>query len=251
MPRQLNRVFVLTGSGISADSGIPTFRGRQGYWRNLDPTKLATESAFVADPMAVWQWYRERRECIAASQPNAAHAALVKLAGLANEFLLVTQNVDDLHGRAQWDGRHLEPAQIVQIHGDIFATRCSRCDFRRRNILEDVGDVPKCPRCGAPLRPDVVWFDEELEPAKALQVNDFLGRGACDLVLVIGTTAVFSYIVDWAIAAKAGSGVLLEINPNKTALSPFVDEMVRERAAKVTPEIVDALTSPRLTAAKR
>jgi len=251
MPDHLNRIFVLTGSGISADSGIPTFRGREGYWRNLDPTKLATEAAFVADPVAVWEWYRERRKRIAASLPNAAHDALAKLAAHANQFLLVTQNVDDLHSRAQWNGRHLEPAQILQIHGDIFATRCSRCDFRRRNILEDAGDVPKCPRCRAPLRPDVVWFDEELDPAKVREANDFLARGACDLVLVIGTTAVFPYIVDWAIAAKDGKGTLLEINPNETALSPFADETVRARAAKVTPEIVDGLVSPRRIAAKR
>src|SRR6266581_1431724 len=118
------RVLVITGAGVSAGSGIPTFRGKDGYWRNLDPAKLATPEAFVRDPELVWQWYRERRQRIRAAQPNAAHQAVAKLAQHAHEFLLVTQNVDDLHARAG------SPKQkMVQIHGDIFVTRCSRCEF--------------------------------------------------------------------------------------------------------------------------
>jgi NAD-dependent deacetylase len=122
------RVLVLTGAGVSAESGIPTFRGKGGYWRNLDPTKLATPEAFERDPQLVWEWYRERRGRIRNAQPNAAHKAIAKLAQHANEFLLVTQNVDDLHARAG-----LPKENMVQIHGDIFITRCSRCDFSRRD----------------------------------------------------------------------------------------------------------------------
>src|SRR5437762_9209664 len=118
------RLFVLTGAGVSAESGIPTFRGKDGYWRNLDPAKLATPEAFSRDPKLVWEWYRERRQRICNAQPNAAHAAIAKLAQHAAEFLLVTQNVDDLHARAG------TPAEkMVQIHGNIFVTRCSRCEF--------------------------------------------------------------------------------------------------------------------------
>ena len=118
------RVLVLTGAGVSAESGIPTFRGKDGYWRNLDPTKLATPEAFARDPQLVWDWYRERRKRIRNARPNAAHEAIARLAQRTDEFLLVTQNVDDLHARAGI------PAQkMVQIHGDIFVTRCSRCDF--------------------------------------------------------------------------------------------------------------------------
>src|ERR1700736_6205809 len=124
------RVLVITGAGVSAESGIPTFRGKDGYWRNLDPTKLATPSAFESDPQLVWEWYRERRQSIRNAEPNPAHQAITKLAADSGEFLLVTQNVDDLHGRAEWEGRHLSKQQIVQVHGDIFVTRCSRCDFR-------------------------------------------------------------------------------------------------------------------------
>ena len=118
------RVLVLTGAGVSAESGIPTFRGKDGYWRNLDPTKLATPEAFARDPQLVWEWYRERRQRIRNARPNAAHEAIARLAQHTDEFLLVTQNVDDLHARAG-----MPAEKMVQIHGDIFVTRCSRCDF--------------------------------------------------------------------------------------------------------------------------
>jgi len=120
------RILVLTGAGVSAESGIPTFRGKDGYWRNLDPTKLATADAFARDPQLVWDWYGERRRRIRNARPNAAHEAIARLAHHTDEFLLVTQNVDDLHARGGI------PAQkMVQIHGDIFVTRCSRCEFER------------------------------------------------------------------------------------------------------------------------
>src|SRR6266702_6730722 len=152
------RVLVLTGAGVSAESGIPTFRGKDGYWRNLDPAKLATPEAFAKDPGLVWQWYRERRQRIRAAQPNPAHKAIARLAQHAHEFLLVTQNVDDLHARAEWEGYRLPKEKMVQIHGDIFMTRCSRCDFRRSEHEHEDGDLPKCRQCSALMRPGVVWF---------------------------------------------------------------------------------------------
>ena len=137
------RVLVLTGAGVSAESGIPTFRGKDGYWRNLDPAKLATPEAFAKDPGLVWEWYRERRERIRAAQPNAAHKAIAKLAQHAREFLLVTQNVDDLHARAG-----LPKEKMVQIHGDIFVTRCSRCNLSRHDHEHEHErehiDIPRC-----------------------------------------------------------------------------------------------------------
>src|ERR1700720_2540274 len=108
------RVLVITGAGVSAESGIPTFRGKDGYWRNLDPSKLATPEAFAQDPKLVWEWYRERREKIRQARPNPAHESIVKLSQHASEFLLVTQNVDDLHARAEWQGRPLSPEQMVK-----------------------------------------------------------------------------------------------------------------------------------------
>jgi NAD-dependent SIR2 family protein deacetylase len=126
------RVLVLTGAGVSAESGIPTFRGKGGYWRNLDPAKLATPEAFARDPRLVWDWYCERRQRIRHAQPNAAHQAIVKLAQRAQEFLLVTQNVDGLHARAG-----MSAGKMVQIHGNIFVTRCSRCEFSRDDYTHD------------------------------------------------------------------------------------------------------------------
>lgn len=250
MSAKFDRVFCLTGSGISAESGIPTFRGKDGYWRNLDPTKLATAAAFLNDPETVWQWYRERRELIRRSQPNAAHEALMKIAADSRRFLLVTQNVDDLHMRAESEGRRLSPEQIVQIHGDIFVTRCCRCDFSRREIDQDSSGVPKCPRCGASMRPGIVWFDEELPPHEVARVEEFPEDGACDPVLVIGTTATFDYIVRWALAAKGKAGRLIEINPDETALSQFATEAIRGPAAQVLPQLVKELTEGRHTAFK-
>ena len=142
------RVFVITGAGVSAESGIPTFRGKDGYWRNFDPAKLATPEAFARDPELVWEWYRERRQRIRNARPNAAHEAIARLAQHADEFLLVTQNVDDLHRRAG-----LTTDRMVQIHGDIFVTRCSRCDFSFSERNEEQQEIPRCTKCAALMRP--------------------------------------------------------------------------------------------------
>jgi len=232
------RVLVLTGAGVSAESGIPTFRGKDGYWRNLDPTKLATPEAFARDPKLVWDWYRERRRRIRSAQPNPAHRAIAKLAQHAREFLLVTQNVDDLHPRA---GSPKE--KMVQIHGDIFVTRCSRCDFSRHDYAhesEDI-DLPRCPRCEGLMRPGVVWFGEQLPWDELRRVENYLEDGPCDLVIVAGTTATFGYIIDWALRAGASDGELIEVNPEQTPLSRFATQRVRESAAVALPRIVDEL----------
>ena len=266
------RVFVLTGAGVSAESGIPTFRGKDGYWRNFDPTKLATPEAFARDPQLVWDWYRERRKGIRNARPNAAHEAIARLAQRMDEFLLVTQNVDDLHARAG-----VAAEKMVQIHGDIFVTRCSRCEFsnagrggspeppdacvvqptngrlRSRNGCEATAglsiaatserdlDVPTCPQCQVLMRPGVVWFGEQLPRNELKRVEDFLDGGACDVVIVAGTTATFGYIIDWALRASLHSGELIEVNPEETALSRFATRSVREPAALALPRIVDEL----------
>jgi NAD-dependent deacetylase len=229
------RVLVLTGAGVSADSGIPTFRGKDGYWRNLDPAKLATPEAFARDPKLVWQWYRERRQRIRNAQPNAAHKAIAKLAQHVREFLLVTQNVDDLHVRA---GSLKD--KMVQIHGDIFVTRCSRCHFSRSDYEQEV-DLLKCPECSALMRPGVVWFGEQLPWSELQRVENYLARGPCDFVIVAGTTATFGYIIDWALRAIASDGELIEVNPEQTPLSRFATRLVSEPAATALPRLVDEL----------
>jgi len=228
------RVFVITGAGVSAESGIPTFRGKDGYWRNFDPAKLATPEAFARDSKLVWEWYHARRQRIRKARPNAAHEAIAKLAQHADEFLLVTQNVDDLHARAG-----LPKEKMVQIHGDIFVTTCSRCDFSFSERNEEQQEIPRCTKCAALMRPGVVWFGEQL-PWKELQrVEEYLDRGACNLVIVAGTTATFGYIIDWALRARAPNGELIEVNPEATPLSEFATQRIRESAAVALPKIVD------------
>jgi NAD-dependent deacetylase len=252
------RVFVLTGAGVPAESGIPTFRGKDGYWRNFDPTKLATPEAFARDPKLVWEWYGERRERVRSAQPNAAHAAIAKLAQRADEFLLVTQNVDDLHARAG-----LPKEKVVQIHGDIFVTKCSRCDFLKggrggspeppmRGGLRSIApasesdvDLPRCPECDALVRPGVVWFGEQLPWSEVQRVENYLDRGPCGLVIVAGTTATFGYIIDWAVRGRAADGELIEVNPEGTSLSQFATQLVREPAAIALPRVVDQLIASR------
>jgi NAD-dependent deacetylase len=203
----------------------------------LTPTKLATPEAFARDPQLVWDWYRERRERIRNARPNAAHEAIARLAHHTDEFLLVTQNVDDLHARAGI------PAQrMVQIHGDIFLTRCTRCDFRR---FEQEHEIPRCSECGAPMRPGVVWFGEQLPWNELQRVENFLDSGACDVVIVAGTTATFGYIIDWALRGSRNGGELIEVNPEETPLSRFATRLVREPAAIALPRIVDELTNRR------
>jgi NAD-dependent SIR2 family protein deacetylase len=271
------RVLVITGAGVSAESGIPTFRGKDGYWRNLDPAKLATPEAFARDPSLVWDWYRARRQHIRKAQPNPAHQAIVKLAAQAGEFLLLTQNVDDLHLRAEWDRKRLPRGKIVQIHGDIFVTRCPRCDFqfydsdgggspelpasgaihtkdgRLRSVAPtwpgdtrqdyDDRELPKCPKCSALMRPGVVWFGEQLDLAKIATVEKFLNGGDCDSVIVAGTTALFGYIIDWALRARGHAGQLIEVNPEETSLSQFATKSFREPAGVALPRLVNELLS--------
>jgi len=239
LKRVKGRVLVITGAGISADSGVPTFRGEDGYWRTYKAEELATRAAFNTRPEVVWNWYRERRAIILAAQPNAAHVAVVALAQQCQEFLLITQNIDDLHERATVAGRSLAASQIVHIHGEIFVTRCTRCGHSVTDWSSDaMQGIPRCPVCQALMRPGVVWFDEELDPQMEDRVRDFLARGGCDVVLVIGTTATFDYMQQWAVAGRGQKGWLTEINPHETILSKKADQVIRERAAVVLPNLV-------------
>src|SRR5262245_18426356 len=227
------RILVTTGAGLWADSGMPTFRGRDGDWRKLDPMQLATPEAIRANPRLVWEGYVYRRKIVSEAQPNAGHEVITKLSYAARHFLLVTQNVDDLHERA---GTRSD--RVVKVHGDLFLNRCfnSNCDEQNSEAVSENG-LPKCPRCSSLLRPGVVWFGESLAPATIQRVEDFISNGPCDLVLVIGTTAQFGYIVHWALRAAGRAGTILEINPDETGLSSVVHLTVRERASLALPRI--------------
>ena len=220
------KVFVIAGAGVSVGSGIPTYRGSEGIWRNFHPRKLATRKSFEQDPGLIWEWYRERRSLVRSAQPNMAHHLLVALAEQASEFLLVTQNVDDLHERAGTRQEHL-----VHIHGEVLRNRCSTpgCPYVDWQDLGEEKD-PRCSRCKGRLRPGVVWFDEDYEPGQKERVERFLEAGPCDLVVVVGTSAVFPDIVDWALRAPGDNGCLVEINTNETYLTPAADGVLRQRA---------------------
>lgn len=227
-------VLIITGAGLSADSGLQTFRGAGGLWRNYNPMALATPEAFARDPKLVWEWYQWRRDEAKKAQPNAAHVALAALASRNRDCLIVTQNVDNLHERAGTPSERL-----VHVHGDLFLNRCTSCDYSDHESISEAGLPPRCPQCeNAVLRPGVVWFGEMLDSKVLSRVENFVRRSECGLVLVIGTTATFHYIVDWALRARRSTGMLVEINPEETELSTAANVVYRKRAAEVLPEML-------------
>lgn len=201
--KKSRHIVALTGAGISAESGIPTFRGAGGIWKKFRSQDLATPSAFKSNPSRVWQFYSSRRENVLTKEPNAAHYALAKFEEkLKNEgkrLVVITQNVDELHKRAG-------SKNIIELHGSLFKTRCTKCHHTCDNYdspicesLRDIGDdkaevtipvnqLPTCNQCNSLLRPAIVWFNEELDPAVLDNVDVELD--SCDLCLVIGTSAI-------------------------------------------------------------
>ncbi len=226
-------VAVLTGAGISAESGVPTFRDAQtGLWARFDPRELATPEAFARNPKRIWDWYAMRRDSVARAQPNAGHRALVAIEERVPQFLLVTQNVDGLHIRAG-------SASVVELHGNIARVKCSREGTLVASWEEPAdGEPPRCAACGAFLRPDVVWFNEML-PADALARAEAAAR-ACDVLLVIGTSAeVYPAAALPQLAQRAGA-IVVEVNPDVTALTSRADFAVRGNAGDILPALVDA-----------
>jgi NAD-dependent deacetylase len=225
-------VAALTGAGISAESGLATFRDAQtGLWARFDPRELATPSAFARNPKRVWDWYAWRREQVATARPNAGHRALAELERRVPEFLLVTQNVDGLHQRAG-------SRKLVELHGNIGRVKCSREGTIVERWEATDGEVPRCASCGAFLRPDVVWFEEML-PAHALAAAEDAARN-CDLLLVIGTSAEVYPAAALPMIAREHGAMVVEINPNPTALSVLADCVLRGAAGDVLPRLVEA-----------
>lgn len=220
------RILALTGAGVSAESGIPTFRGEDGWWRKEDPSKLATQAAFDRDPTHVWEWYQFRRGLIADAEPNAAHRALAEWESSGKEVLVATQNVDDLHERAG-------SRAVVHIHGSIWRVRCEGCGLEHMEHTHPLPVLPPvCEECAGRLRPAVVWFGEMLPLAPLERVQAFVDGGV-DLALVIGTEASFGYIQGMARAAGRAGGVLVEVNPARTVLSGLVDVRLEGPAGEV------------------
>lgn len=230
--RQLARrpaVAALTGAGISAESGVPTFRdAQQGLWARFDPMALATPEAFERDPALVWQWYRWRRELLAGTSPNPGHHALAEIEKRLDTFTLITQNVDGLHRAAGSRNLHA-------LHGDVRRTVCSR---ERLPMDEGGGDdhPPRCPRCGAPGRPDVVWFGEAL-PADALQAA-FEAARTSELFFSIGTSTAVEPAASLPWVALEAGATVVEINPERTALSGHAHYALAGPAGKILDRLV-------------
>jgi len=224
-------VVVVTGAGVSAESGVPTFRGAGGLWRSFRAEDLATPGAFGRDPRLVWEWYDWRRQGLATARPNAAHDALARLERAhAGSFLLVTQNVDGLHAAAG-------SRKLVEVHGSIWQVRCTACGRERYERAVPLATLPPtCPACGGLERPGVVWFGEAL-PAVALEAA-FGAARACELMLVVGTSAVVYPIAYLPRVARENGARVIEVNPEETPLTPLADESIRGRAAEVLPSLL-------------
>jgi NAD-dependent deacetylase len=222
------RVVILTGAGVSADSGIPTFRGAGGLWRDFRPEELATPEAFRRDPALVWEWYEWRRGLIRDARPNAAHDALARIPGAT----VVTQNVDGLHTRAG-------SPDVVELHGNIFRVRCAR-EQTTTDHPDPFPEMPPHCSCGALLRPDVVWFGEMLPEAAVARAVGAIH--AADLLLVIGTSGV---VYPAAGFVTLHSGLSIEVNPEASAVSSACTIAIAERAAVATPVLVDAILEAR------
>ena len=224
-----SKIAVLTGAGISAESGIPTFRGAGGLWRNFKAEDLATPEAFARYPKLVWEWYDWRRGLIAAAQPNAGHQALAKLEANKLEFTLITQNVDGLQDRAG-------SRNILKLHGDIWTVRCSGCENERRDLRTPLPEIPPKCSCGGTERPGVVWFGEGL-PAQTWS-NAQRAAIKAKVVLVIGTFAVVYPAAGLADLAKSAGAVVVEINVAETPVTSWVDYPLRGPAAEILPSLL-------------
>ena len=237
------RVLVLTGAGISAESGVPTFRGEQGLWKSYRPEELATPQAFRRDPRLVWEWYGWRRDLVSECAPNPGHRALARLA-LHGEARIVTQCVDGLHEAAAVEeaaGGAWEPAAPLELHGSLFRVRCTECVYgaRDRSAIEanNVESLPSCPDCGALLRPDIVWFGEALDPAVLGEA--FEEAREADLCLVVGTSAVVQPAASLPRITRDAGGVVIEVNPQPTPLTALAQAALQGPAGVVLPALID------------
>lgn len=231
--RQAKHVAVLTGAGISAESGVPTFRDAQtGLWATYSPEELATPQAFRRNPKLVWEWYAWRRELVSQAQPNPGHVALAELERCVPAFTLITQNVDGLHQRA---GSH----NVIELHGNINRTKC----FKEGIIVDawppTTETPPPCPRCGSYLRPDVVWFGENLPP-QALEAA-VAAAHTCDVFLSIGTSGIVHPAASLPFYALQTGATLVEINPDETPLTSSANYVLTGPAGQILPELVHYL----------
>ena len=238
------RIVVLTGAGVSAESGVPTFRGAGGLWKSRRPEELATPGAFARDPQLVWEWYASRRAFVSECAPNEAHFALARLALGHGGTTLVTQNVDGLHHRAAAAvaGEDGDPAQAypLEVHGALHRDLCSRCGRRTPGVsvvdATSMESLPRCEECEGMLRPDVVWFGEALDPEVIGAAFEAARRA--DLCLVVGTSAVVYPAASVPEITLQAGGAIVEVNPESTPLTSLAALSLKGPAGELVPGIV-------------
>jgi NAD-dependent deacetylase len=227
--KESNSLVFFTGAGVSAESGIPTFRGKDGIWKKLRPEELANFDAFMRNPGMVWEWYNHRKKIIHDAQPNAAHKTISDLQNYFNEVTIVTQNIDNLHGRAG-------SKNIYELHGNIERNFCVNCKEFYNEELDFSEGVPKC-KCGGLIRPDVVWFGEML-PEDQFRGGEKASAN-CDVFFIVGTSAVVYPAAGLVYTAKNSGVTLVEVNIEETEISSFVDFSFFGKAGEVLPEIMN------------
>jgi NAD-dependent deacetylase len=230
--KRAKKVTALTGAGVSAESSVPTFRGEGGLWKKFRAEELATPEAFQRDPALVWEWYGYRQKIVEGCRPNPAHQFLAKMENYFEDFCLVTQNVDGLHRKAG-------SRRILELHGSLFQARCTG----EGRVLEfSLGEdpLPRCPRCGAMLRPNVVWFGESLDGDI---LDEAMARSLdCDAFIVAGTSALVQPAASLPVMAKRGGAGVIEVNLDATPLSRMVDVSIRGKAGEILPLIWEGLS---------
>jgi len=228
-----SRGVVLTGAGISAESGVPTFRGKEGLWRKFRPEQLATMDAFLSSPDIVWEWYKWRRELISKVQPNPGHYALRDLEGHMDDFTLVTQNVDNLHRLAGSE-------HVLELHGNIYRNKCVECSNQYPQEADiDPADIPKCQKCSGKIRPDVVWFGEML-PSGVLE-EAFERSEKAEIFFSIGTSGLVHPAASLPVVAKRSGATLVEINPDRTPLTDLADFYFDTKSGEMLPGLIEEL----------
>ena len=226
-------VAVLTGAGVSAESGIKTFRDPDGLWAKLNPQELASVDGFMANPELVWSWYQHRVEIVNSSKPNPGHYAIAGMEKLFPKFTLITQNVDRLHQKSG-------STKVLELHGNIVENHCFDCkeEFFGAINLPDK-QLPRCPLCGGRIRPSVVWFGEML-PAETLEdATD--AASDCDVFISVGTSAEVYPAANLPMQAKRNGAYVVEVNPNITAISNYVDLKIPYPSGVALPVIVESL----------
>jgi NAD-dependent deacetylase len=234
--RRARRVAVLTGAGVSAESGVPTFRGAEGLWRRYRAEDLATPEAFSRDPRLVWEWYDWRRQLIAKCRPNPAHYAITLLERQAAAFLLITQNVDGLH-------RLAGSLRLVELHGNLWRVRCLEEGRISESLEVPLPTIPPRCGCGGLLRPDVIWFGEAL-PSEALR-RAFEAAESCDLFFVVGTSAVIQPAASLPVVARNKGAYVVEVNLEPTPVTAVAHESHHGNAGEILPRLLGTTPDPR------